>query len=36
VIDQLFGEDIEPLSEDKYNTEAKHYKTLLNLISKDL
>ena len=29
VIDQLFGEDIESLEDDKYNIETKHFKTLL-------
>ena len=36
VIDQLLGEDVEPLEDDKYRVEEKHFKTLLNRISTDL
>ena len=36
VIDQLFGEDIEALAEDRYHVEDKHFKTLLNLIASHL
>lgn len=38
IVDQLFGEDIEPIpsEEDKYRIEEKHFKTLLNRISSDL
>jgi aspartyl aminopeptidase len=36
VVDQLLGDDIEALSEDKYRVDEKHFKTLLNRISNDL
>jgi len=36
VIDQLLGEGVQPLEEDKYRVDEKHFKTLLNLISTDL
>ena len=38
IVDQLFGEDIQPIpsEEDKYRVEEKHFKTLLNRISNDL
>jgi len=36
IIDSLFSDDIESLEEDKYSTEHKHFKTLLNKISSDL
>ncbi len=35
-MDQLFGEDVKALAEDKFGVEEKHFKTLLNLISVDL
>jgi aspartyl aminopeptidase len=38
IVDQLFGEDIESLGAEKdlFRVEDKHFKTLLNRISKDL
>jgi len=38
VVDQLFGESIESLGEehDRYKIEEKHFKTLLERMSKDL
>lgn len=36
VIDALMGEDINSLTDDKYQAEQKHFKTLLNRISTDL
>jgi len=36
VIDQLFGEQLPPAGEDKYQMEAKHQRTLLHKVAKDL
>lgn len=29
IVDQLFGEDIESLGDDKYHVDEKHFKTLV-------
>ena len=36
IIDQLFGEEVKAIDEDKYRVDEKHFKTLINLISSDL
>lgn len=36
IIDQLFGEEIQAIGDDKYQIEDKHFKTLTGRISKDL
>ena len=36
IVDQIMGEEIEKLAEDKYKVEERHFKTLLERISNDL
>ena len=36
VVDQLFGEGVEAISDDVYGLDEKHCSTLTNLIAKDL